>query len=203
MNNEVQPEHMFTPANVMTAARPVMALEVGRRLINGQPNCTRLMIAMAATDMEGKVAGLIDYLDPGSGYGRTKIGEAIDPVADSIAFAEVTVATLASPRASGLGKTAVGIIGSTEGVKATWAIKANSEHKRKSGENLVLKPSRLGKIATSLKFASLTSAVRTHDLDPGPRRTAYGVVAVATAVAGAVLGEKARRGYQRDLEKSE
>lgn len=197
---EAQPEHLITPANMMTAARPILAAEVGRRLVTGRPNATRLMMGMALTDMEGKMAGTVDAVAPGSGYGRTELGKSADPIADSLAFAEVAAGTLASPRASFLGKVAVGIVGGTEGVKAVWAGKANAKHKRETGEQLVLKPSLTGKAATALKFAALTSAVRTHDLEHGPRRTAYGVAALASATAGAILGEKARRSYKRKLE---
>lgn len=186
----------------MTAARPIMAAEVGRRLIKGETGVTPLMMGMALTDMEGKPAGWIDAVAPGSGYGRTELGKSADPIADSIAFAEVAGATLASPRASYMGKIAVGIVGGAEGIKAVWAAKANSRHKKETGKQLVLKPTMTGKVATSLKFAALTSAVRTHDLEPGPRRTAHGVAAVASATAGALLGEKARRSYKRKLRNS-
>lgn len=186
----------------MTAARPVMAAEVGRRLVKGETNATPLMMGMALTDMEGKVAGTVEAIAPGSGYGRTELGKSVDPIADSMAFAEIAGATLASPRASHLGKIAVAIVAATEGVKAVWAGKANAKHKRETGKQLVLKPTMTGKVATSLKFAALTSAVRTHDLELGPRRTAYGVAAVATAAAGAALGEKARHSYKRKLENS-
>lgn len=179
-----------------------MGAEVGRKLFKGETNVTPLMMKMALTDMEGKLAGAVDAVAPNSGYGRTERGKALDPIADSIAFAEVAGGVLGSPRASRLGKTAVGLVAATEGVKAGWAVKANATHKKETGEQLVLQPSLTGKTATALKFAALTAAVRTHDLKPGPHRTAYGIASLATASAGSVLGEKARRGYKRKLKKT-
>ena len=196
---EKSPEHLITPANLLTAARPVMALEVAHRIATGRRHTTALMLATVATDAEGTVARLVEKAAPNSGYGLTELGAAIDPIADSMAFMEIAAGALVGRRVSLLGKLGVGLVVATEGVKAKWAVKANAKHKAETGERLVIKPSGLGKAATDFKFAALFSAVRTHELEPGTERTVWGIASLATAAVGTVLGEKARRSYQNSL----
>ncbi|MEO6513103.1 MAG: CDP-alcohol phosphatidyltransferase family protein [Candidatus Saccharimonadales bacterium] len=194
-------EHLLTPANLLTLSRPLLGAEIAHRLIHDDcdKNVTPLMLVMAATDGEGYVARLVDKYFPGSGRGSTKLGEAADPIADTAAFLEVAVAALKAPHVSKLGKVAVGIVLTGESVKTGWAIWSNFKHRRATGEQLVIKPSRSGKIATAEKFAALTAAIGTHDLEPGRKRTWLGVVAVGAAIDGTVRGEKARQSYQRNL----
>ncbi len=192
-------EHLLTPANIMTASRPLIAGYIAYKLLNEEVGVTPLMVAMAASDAEGNVARAIDRFIPDSGYGCTEIGKSLDPIADTAAFMEVAAAALKAPRVSKLGKAAVGIVLMTEAVKTGWAVSADSRYRRKTGEKLVIAPTKTGKLATAEKFVALTAAVATHDLEPGPRRTAAGIVALGAALLGAFHGENARRGYQHEL----
>lgn len=192
-------EHFWTPATAGTLSRPLMALEVARRLVTGEGRVTPLMVAVGISDGEGFVARFMDKHFPELERGSTEIGKALDPIADTAAFLEISVAALKAPRVSKLGKTAVGIVLAGESVKTVWATWANIKHRRATGEQLVIKPSRAGKIATAEKFAALTAAVATHDLEPGRKRTMLGIVAVGAAIDGVVRGEKARRSYNKQL----
>lgn len=199
---EVQ-DHLFTPANVMTVSRPIIAAKAAEMLINGKRGVTPVVLAAGATDAEGNVARAVDKWSVArtgqkNGYGTTEAGKSGDPIADTLAFLEIAAAALKSPRTSALGKVAVGIVLGQESLKSTWAVRANKAHQDKyDGEKLVLDVTRTGKNATSAKFAALTGAVMTHDLEPGKARTAAGIAAVGSAITGAVLGEKARRGYNK------
>jgi phosphatidylglycerophosphate synthase len=201
-------EHIATPANAMTLARPILGGIAAKMLATGERGRYGVLpwvIGMAASDAEGNVGRLVDKWSIAktgqkNGYGTTELGKALDPVADTIGFLEIAGATLASPLASRLGKWAVGIVLTQESTKAVWAVQANSAHKAKhDGEKLTLDVTRTGKIATGAKFAALASAVLTHDLEPGLGRTAAGIAALGSAVVGVMLGEKARRGYNKDL----
>jgi phosphatidylglycerophosphate synthase len=208
---EVQ-DHILNIPNAMTASRAFALGPLGAKmLISGERGVTPIVAAMAASDAEGKVARAIDKRSIEStgkknGYGTTELGKSIDPVADTVGFLEIAAAALKSPRTSALGKVAVGIVLAQESVKSGWAVRADKAHRKATvspevprGEKLVLDVTKTGKRATGAKFAALSGAVLTHDLEPGKARTAAGVGAVASAVAGAVLGERARYGYNENL----
>lgn len=200
MNPEPSPDERFlTPATVMTLSRPLMAAKLSQNLIAGKGTVTHWMLAVGASDGEGYVARYMDKHHPEFRMGSTEIGKALDPIADTAAFLEISVAALKAPRVSKLGKIAVGIVLAGESVKTAWATWANIKHRRTTGEQLVIKPSRQGKIATAEKFAALTAAVATHDLKPGRKRTMLGILAVGTAIDGVIRGEKARREYNKQL----
>jgi hypothetical protein len=194
-------EHLLTPANLMTAARLGMATMAGWKLAKGEGVSLPFVMAAAATDFESKPADLIDKIKPGSGYGRTELGKAADPIVDSIAFVEIGLGALASPRISHLGKASVGIVLVSESIKSVWAGRENLKHRKETGKQLVITPTMTGKVATTLKAAASINAIRTNELKPGAKRNAHGVAAVVSAVTGALLGEKARRGYMLQLKK--
>ena len=199
-SNPSDNEHFWTPATAITLSRPLAALKIARRLVTGEDKVMPLMATVAALDgVDGLVARYMDKYFPELGLGSTETGKALDPIADTAAFLEISAAALKAPRVSKLGKAAVGIVIAGESVKTMWATWANIRHRRATGEQLVIKPSRAGKIATAEKFAALTAAVATHDLEPGRKRTMLGIAAVGAAIDGVLRGEKARRGYDSIL----
>ncbi|MDB5175648.1 MAG: hypothetical protein JWM81_506 [Candidatus Saccharibacteria bacterium] len=159
---QVQPiEHTFTPANIATGLRPILAAEVARRLIVGETGATKVMALVMISDKEGDLARGVDKLKegdpdapftkllnkilPGPGWGVTEKGKVGDPVADSLAMAEISAGALKGPRVSFLGKLAVGIVLGAETVKTGWFARASKKHKEATGEQLVLPVSSAGK----------------------------------------------------------
>jgi phosphatidylglycerophosphate synthase len=200
---EVQ-DHIANIPIAMTGARVVLGGMAAVKLIRGERGASALVGLMAASDMDGRVARFIDKLSiektgQRNGYGTTELGKVADPIADTISFLEVAPAILASPRASFLGKAAVGITLAGETFKGTWALRANHAHQAMYGEKLTVDVSDTGKEGAAARFAAVFGAALTHDLEPGKARTAAGFAALGAAITGAILGEKARRGYGKEL----
>ena len=82
---------------------------------------------------------------------------------------------------------------------STWCPDDWYDYKTRTGKDLVISPDRIGQQATVLKFLAVTGAVATHDLDPGRKRTAAGMLAFGAAIAGTVQSERARSLYKRQL----
>ena len=197
---ELGREHIVTPANLLTLSRPLIGAEVGRRLLAGETDVTPLVLVMAATDAEGFIARLMDKHLPQLERGSTHNGQIWDPIADTVAFLEVSSAALKAPYVSKPAKLAVGIMLASEAVKATWATISNVKHRLKTGQQLDIRPGMLGKTATGFKFTAVALAVATNDLEPCQARRQLGIAAIGAALSGAVLGEKARRGYSALLQ---
>ena len=105
-------DHFFNPANTMSLSRPIIGAIAANKLVNGETGVTALVALMALTDAEGKVARAIDKRSikrtgQTNGYGVTKIGKTLDPIADSLGFVEVAVGAIGSKRISWMGRTAV------------------------------------------------------------------------------------------------
>ena len=82
-------DRILTPANVMTASRPLLALYAAHLLLQPERSkipVTPIVIGMAATDMEGKVARLFDKHYPQWEIGTSKLGTEADQVADTAAI---------------------------------------------------------------------------------------------------------------------
>lgn len=208
----------FTPADALTISRPILAAKAARMLVRGEVGVTPVVIAMAATDMEGKLARLIDKLYPGSGWGSTAHGAPWDTYADTLALLTVGQAALLAPRVSKPAKAAMGLVLAQEGYKASWAFKRNRAF-RESVRNhegvlielksfgaidelpalpkkLELPTSLKGKESMAEKLTAAVAAVATNDFDNALLRSTLGTTAMAFATAGVLRGEAARREYE-------
>jgi hypothetical protein len=182
---------IITLATAMTLARPILgAFWVGKNLVKGNKRIMPRMFFTAMTDNEGLVARAWDKLFPTSGRGVTVGGERADPVADSLMLFEVAGAAMAAREVSLLGKAALLIVSLQEGVKAKWAIGANSQFNALTGEQLKIPVTDPGKEAMAEKMLAGGLAVWTNDVEHPVVRTALGIGAVAFAVS------RARRGHQ-------
>ncbi len=200
-------DRLFTPANGMTAARPILAAEIGKKLIKGERFVTPWMIALSASDAEGNVARFIDKHWPESGLGSSNLGADADPVADTLAMLIVSGAALRAPRVSMAGKIAVAGILAQEGKKTQWAISSDREHRRLTttdenpkGQKLNVPVENAGKEATLEKLIAITAAVATNDTDNSVLRAGLGVSALGFAAAGSIRGEHVRQRYEEQLD---
>lgn len=190
-------DKLVTVPNAMTVSRPILGFEVARRLITGSKRRVAGMIAvMAASDAEGSVGRIIDKIRPNSGRGTTEAGASLDPVADSIAVAEVSAAMMFAPKVTKVGKLAVGIVLAQEARKTAWALRANARYTKATGaDRLSLSPSVKGKESMVEKFMALEFAAATHDTTDRKSRFVLSALALGHAIVGSVRGESARREY--------
>jgi phosphatidylglycerophosphate synthase len=194
------PEHLLTPANIMTLSRPILGYFASKKILENEPGVTPLVVAMSVSDAtDGFVARYVDTHHPDSGRGSTHIGKSIDPIADTIAMLEISIATLRAPGVSTLGKSAVGIVLAVEGFKTAWAMKENYRHFKKTREWLVISRNDDGQYATFSKLLAIGAAVSTNNLTPSRGRTTLGATAIGAAIFGVIFGEKARSSYAEDL----
>lgn len=193
-------DKLITPATMLSASRPALAIKAARMLLHGQKGAGLVVAGMAATDMEGYPARKIDQKWPESGMGTSKFGAKADIYADASALLIVAGAALLAPRVSVPGKIAVGIILAQEGYKTGWAAIRAAQYMRASGEMLDIPTETEGKIAMVKKFAAIEAAVLTGDTDNPYARGGLGAVAIGFAIDGTVQGEIARRDYQEIFE---
>lgn len=199
-------DKLFTPANGLTAARPLMAIKIANMLIKGQKGVTPMMMVMAATDGEGNVARFIDKHWPNSGLGSSSVGADADPLADTAAMLIVAGAALRAPRVSLTGKAAVGIILGQEGVKSVWALNsariyaaATVSEEHPHGERLHIPVNDEGKEATIEKLVALTFATATNDFENPFVRQSLGLTALGLASVGSLRGELIRSEYEEEF----
>lgn len=212
-----QNDKPITPSDALSLSRPALAVKAGQMLLRGERNVTPWVVLLAATDMEGKLARLIDKLAPTSGWGSTAHGEPLDFAADTSALFIVGGAILKAPRVSVPAKFAVATVLGQETSKASWAIACNrkymsavKEHRASAGNlvkaeiiaELTEYPSKLnlpvsakGKEAMAEKMTAVIAAVATNDVDPGSLRNSLIATSLAFAAIGAARGESARRDY--------
>ncbi|MGH7237776.1 MAG: hypothetical protein ACREGF_04540, partial [Candidatus Saccharimonadales bacterium] len=205
-----QNDQPFTPSDALSLSRPALAIKAGRMLVRGERNVTPLVVALAATDMEGKLARLIDKLAPDSGWGSTAHGEALDIAADTSALLIVGGAILKAPRVSAPAKFAVATVLGQEAFKAGWAIDCNHKYmaavrQRQASAGSLFEagiiaelpefPSKLklpvsakGKEAMAEKMTAVIAAVATNDLDPGAWRNSLAATSLAFAAIGSAHG---------------
>ncbi|HSX23791.1 MAG TPA: hypothetical protein VLE74_01695 [Candidatus Saccharimonadales bacterium] len=199
-------EKLITPANVMTAARPVLAAKAAHMLVRGERYVTPWVIATGLSDAEGNIARLIDKLFPEWGRGVTRGGAQADPIADTAAVLEIAGAAMFAPRVSKLAKTALLITFGAEAVKTGWSLNAARIYKQATvsnehpgGQLLNIPVDPIGKESMLEKLETVVFAAATNDFEPGPFRTGLGLTALGHSVAGAYHGEKARAGYVEQL----
>lgn len=190
-------DRLLTPANAMTAARPILAVKAARMLMSGEKGVWPVVGIMAATDMEGSVARAIDDRWPDSGLGTSKHGAAGDKYADAAALLTVSGAALLAPRISLPGKMAVGTILAQEGYKIIWASVRAAQYARETGKLLDLPVTMQGKEAMAEKFVGLGSAICTGDTDNPLLRASFGAAALAFAGIGSLRGEFVRQDYEQ------
>lgn len=188
-------DRRVTPADLMTYSRVPLALLSARRLYKGKRGALGFAIAMAASDAEGNVARYIDKKFPDSGYGTTNHGKLMDPIADTASLLTLCGGALISPGLNRISKLAVGVVLGQEFVKAVWATSQNSKYKQATGEKLVLPVSPAGKEAMAEKFAAITLAVASNEIDGSRGQRILGAAALGFAVMGARRGESARGEY--------
>lgn len=192
-------DKLVTPANAMTASRPILAIKAAKMLLDGDRGVGSVVAIMAATDMEGSVARVIDKRWPDSGLGTSTKGAKADKYADAISLITVAGAAMLAPRVSIPGKLAVGTILAQEGYKTIWAGVRAAQYARETGELLEIPVNLEGKEAMSEKFVALESAVLTGDTDSPLLRISLGIAALSFAGIGAWRGEKVRRGYEQEF----
>ena len=206
INTESTVDHsndkLVTVPNAMTLARPLVAFGAAYFLVTGSArNVKGLIAGMAATDGEGSVGRIWDKVRPNSGRGTTLAGARWDPIADSIAVAEVSAAMLFAPKVTTIGKLAVGLVLGQEVRKTAWALRANSRYKKATGEDkLLLTPSIKGKESMVEKFAALEFAAATHDTTDRKQRFVLSALALGHAIVGSLRAETARKEYVPILE---
>ncbi len=197
-SSSVEPsDRLLTPANALTAARPVLAVKAAQMLLAGEKGVGAVVAVMAATDMEGSAARYIDQRWPESGLGTSTKGAKADKYADAAALLTVAGAALLAPRVSVPGKLAVGTILLQEGYKTAWAGVRAAQYARETGQLLEIPVDHEGKEAMAEKFVALESAVLTGDTDNRMLRASFGGAALAFAGIGSWRGEKVRHGYEQ------
>ncbi|MDB5164141.1 MAG: hypothetical protein JWS12_759 [Candidatus Saccharibacteria bacterium] len=191
---------IITLPNALTLARPILADQAARKLVQGEKGALWLVMAMAATDMEGIPARLIDKYFPNSGRGKTKLGAEGDQVADVAAILRLGEAIRRAPRISLLGKTATALALAQETRKSVWAVKAAYRYQYYTGERLSIPTIEAGKEAMAEKLVAITFAVATHETDNPMARLALGMAAMGFAIPGALRGESVMKQYNASFQ---
>ncbi len=209
-SSKTQPtsEKILTPANVLTASRPIIGGIALANLIKGKGDGTFrrsafLVTALgAATDMEGVPARLVDKRFPNSGRGSTVHGQKADPLADTIFAAEVAAGVVGGKNTSMLAKLSAVIIAAKESRKTKWYVGMNDKYANalaangQTEEKLVIPVDNAGKEAMVEEMIGLGLAVATADLNKKPLlRTALGLAAIGHAVVAFTRGEQVLRHY--------
>jgi phosphatidylglycerophosphate synthase len=197
-NGELEPSDKWvTPANAMTASRPILGAIAAKKLVQGKPKAAVWAMVAAATDMEGIPARKIDEWKPEWHRGRSKKGKLGDPGADSSMLAELTIGTLFAPKVSLLGKLALVIVGAQETIKAVEAVSKDKEHRALTGEHLNVPITDDGKEAMIEKMGAAGLAILTNEFEHPVVRLGLGMTALGFAIAGAARGHAAHRENMR------
>lgn len=194
--DDVEPsDRVLTPANGMTASRPILAGIATKMLLTGQRPVTPVVFLMGASDAEGNLARFIDKHFPESGLGTSKIGAEWDPIADSAAVLMVGAACLVAPRVPVLAKVGVASALGQEGFKAVWALRQNAEYSELAGSRLVITPTLEGKASMAEKLSAIGTAVLASDFDNAVLRQGLGAGSLYFGVTGAFRAESQRQEY--------
>ena len=196
-------DRLLTPANAMTVSRPLLALFAAHLLLQPERSripVTPIVVGMAATDMEGKVARWFDKHRPEWEIGTSKIGTEGDQIADTAAILIVGAAALRAPRVSLPGKLAIVTALGQEGVKTGWALKSQFEYGLEHGGKLEIPTLPDGKAAMAEKLTGVVLGVATNDFESFRVRVALGAGAVGFAGLGAMRGEHVRQEYEATFE---
>jgi hypothetical protein len=200
-------DRLLTPATGLSASRPILSGVAASMLLKGQRPVTPVVMAMAATDMEGRVARFFDKHFPEAEIGSSKFGAEADQIADTLGILILSGAALAAPRISIAGKVAIGVALGQEGRKAAWALNAANTYKNSTrseenprGEKLVIPSLPEGKEAMAEKLVGVVFATAINDFDDPLIRRGLEVAALSFAGAGALRGERVRREYDRQYQ---
>jgi phosphatidylglycerophosphate synthase len=190
-------DKLFTPADAVSLARPMLGAKASAMLIRGDRYVTPLVALLEATDAaDGLVARLIEKQWPESGWGVTAHGATADTLADTAALLEVCSATMVAPRVTIGAKVAMGAILGQEGFKTLWAARRNRQVYQATGHRLELPSSQAGKEAMAEKLTAATAAVATNDVENPLARQSLTAIALVFAGTGVVRGEYARQRYE-------
>lgn len=197
-----QNDRLLTPANLMTAERLILALNIAEMIVNEEHPISPYAIGMAITDMDGKVARFFDRHFSELRLGTTNLGAIADPIVDTASIIIISSAALSSPRISIPGKIAIITILGQEGLKSAWGLKSAYNYKNLTksennihGDKLIIPVLSKGKKAMASKLVSLVCAIATNDFDDPKIRRYLGITALATAGFGSYQGETTRRIY--------
>lgn len=191
---------LWTPANNMTGARPVLGGIATYKFITGEKGVTPYILAGVATDGEGYVARFFDRYFPELEIGSSDIGEKWDPIADTAFMLEIAAGALASPNVNWQAKTGVGIVLGKEGRKTAWAVRNSLRYKEATGKDMVMKPKMPGKIGTVGAFGAILAAGIVHDLGKeNPMSPAIGYTGIVLGAVGTTAGEIQLFDYNRQL----
>jgi len=185
----------LTPANAMTAARPLLALKAAEMLLRGKRPVTPVVFFMGMSDGEGNMARALDKYKPEWHIGTSTKGAEYDPIADTAAILIVSSAALFAPRMPVVGRAAIATALGHEGRKVAWAIGKNNLYKEVAGERLHIPPSLEGKESMAEKLSAIGLAVLASDFDNQYARQTLSASAMALAVTGARRAEGERLIY--------
>lgn len=196
--DNIEPSNrIFTPATVMSALRPVFALQAAHKLITGKKNVTRTIFLMAASDAEGNLARFIDKRWPKSGMGSSKVGAQADQIADTLGGFFTASGIIAGRNVTLSARLAAFGVLAHEGYKAKWALAKNQEYQNVTGQRLEIASTVEGKESMAEKLASLMLAGATADMAPGLNRSFVGFGALVMATSGVIRGESQRKVYNQ------
>lgn len=193
-------ERILTPANAITAFRPVLGALAIKKLNSNEKGVFKFVAAAGFLDgIDGWVARQIDQRRPDSGLGTSKYGASADTIADVGTVIPVGLATMSADRVPLLAKLGLGAVLTQEATKISWAARANSEYKQASGEDrLFIQPTKGGKEAMAEKFACLGLAVLANETDRPVVRGIIGAAALYFGVTGALRGNEAVGQYKME-----
>lgn len=192
---EELPDAILTIPNLLTLSRPVLAVKARRMFINGERPVTPWVVAMLASDMEGKVGRVLDKHVPNWNIGSSKIGAEGDQYADASAFVIVTDGIIRARRVPLTGKAGAGLVLAQEGYKTVWAGSRALSWFLRTGTKLELDTNSNGKAAVVKKGGAVIAAALANDVDDPLLRQGFGAAGLMFGAAGAKQGEEARRQY--------
>ena len=205
-------DRLLTPANIVTAARPILGSIATKKLIKGERGVFKYVMGVGVSDgIDGWLSRAIDRRWPNSGMGTTKIGAPGDTVADVATVLPIGLGTLAAGRVPLSAKLGLGAVLAQESTKLNWARKANSDYKQAGGEGqLYIQPTKGGKEAMAEKFSCLGLAALASEFENPVVQGVIGAAALYFGVTGALRGNEAVGQYTseaaaltRDLQTSQ
>lgn len=180
---------LFTIPNGMTAYRLGASIRIASMLTKGERGIFPHALGMTASDMEGRLAFLLDKYFPGLNIGSSEIGKVGDQVIDVAAAIAVSQAAIRAPRMSRAARLAAALVLSFEASKSGWYAKqAIEDGGIFEGDPLKMDSTRVSKIATAERLTGLSISVSTNELPEGTIKNVAGYVGLAFALAGVARG---------------
>lgn len=117
----------FTVPNVLTAYRLGESIKIATMLKEGEQGIFPHALGMTVSDLDGKLALLLDKYFPSLNIGSSEIGKVGDQVIDVAAAIAVSQAAIRAPRMSRAARLAAGLVLSFEASKSAWYAKQATE----------------------------------------------------------------------------